>query len=556
MTDDSPRIRLRVLGVVSFSLLIALVARLWFLQVLNADAYEQQAIANLTRYVKVDAPRGRVFDAEGRILVDNRVVTTVSIDKSEFEDAFGGTRKADERRAVLTRLAVEISKSGQLIKVDDIETRLRNSQYSRIGEVPIALDVDDALMLLVGEHPEDYPGIIIDQTTVRDYPYGDLAAHVLGYVGPINDDEYETVEDSPKRYDLNDQIGKSGIEQLFESQLRGTPGTRVYEVDRNERIIQELAAQNTAPIPGNDIHLTVNIDLQNLAEIELRDALDEAKNQEREPGDPEITAPAGAVVVLDPQNGNVLAMASFPNYTPADFVAGMSQEQFSGLSDPENFSPILNRAIQGEYAPGSTFKPFTAYGAIEYGFMTGNGRLPSPYTRVSDDDVNGRAGIAPGGVYRLNPCTAGKCVWQNATGASDSPLRFNNVDLPTAIAVSSDTYFYQIGAEIGRSEIPRDNSIQDAAAMFGLGELTGVQLNAERSGRVGSRDARKAMHEADADAFPEGGWFIGDTINVSVGQGETVVTPLQLANAYGAFGNGATVGPSTNRTSSRRSPTR
>jgi penicillin-binding protein 2 len=527
MTDESPRIRLRVLGVVSFSLLVALVARLWFLQVLNADAYEQQAIANAVRIVKVDAPRGRIFDRNGVLLVDNRVVTTVSIDKSEFENAFSGRAKAEERKAVLTRLAVEISKSGQLIKVDDIERKLRNSEYSRIGVVPIALDVDDSLMLKVGEHPEQFPGIEVGQTTVRDYPYDRIAAHVLGYVGPINDAEYESRKSSPKGYDLNDEIGKAGIEQLFEDQLRGTPGTRVYEVDRQERVIQELTEQNTSPVPGNDIHLTIDIGLQSLVENELFRALEEAKLQRTKPGDPEITAPAGAAVVLDPHDGSVLAMASYPNYPPSDFVEGMTQQQFEGLSDPANYSPILNRAIQGEYAPGSTFKPFTAYAAIEKGFM-GTGDLPGVYEPIDDP-----------GVYNLRPCE-GQCDFFNARGGDGIPSSYNNINLPAALTVSSDTYFYRIGAEIGRSQRD-DHAIQDAAAKFGLGQPTGVQLPGERTGRIADRALKAQLHEQAPGAFPDGGWFTGDNINAAVGQGLTVVTPLQLANAYATLGNGGTL---------------
>jgi penicillin-binding protein 2 len=529
MTDTSPRIRLRVLGVVSFSLLVALVARLWFLQILNVDAYEQQAIANTLRIVKVDAPRGRIFDAQDRLLVDNRVVTTVSIDKSEFERELGGSRRADERMAVLTRLAVEISRSGQLTKVEDIERRMRNSQYSRIGDVPIALDVDDRLMVLIGEHPDEFPGIDVAQTTVRYYPYGPLAAHVLGYVGPINDTEFASKESSPKGYDLNDEIGKGGLEQLFEDVLRGTPGTRVYEVDRQERIIQELVDQNTDPIPGQDIHLTIDVALQNLVENELANALIAAREQpKRFDDDADITAPAGAAVLLDPQNGNVLAMASYPSYEPADFVAGVSQEQFAKLSDPDNYSPILNRAIQGEYAPGSTFKPFTAYGAIEKGFM-GPGRLPGVRDPIDDD-----------GTYELRPCLGDKCDWDNSLGANGFPLQYENIDLPAALTVSSDTYFYAIGAEIGRSERD-DHAIQDAALKFGLGTATGVQLPGERTGRIADRALKAQLHEDAPEAFPEGGWFTGDNINAAVGQGLTVVTPLQLANAYAALGNGGTV---------------
>jgi penicillin-binding protein 2 len=527
---DVPRIRLRIIGVVAVSLLVALVARLWFLQVMNSEGYEQQAIANIERVVKVSAPRGRIFDAQGRVLVDNRVVTTVSIDKAALSREFPAKADAEERTAMLTRLAVEISGSGNLMKVDEIERKLRNSQYSRLGVVPIANDVSDDLMVLIGEHPDEFPGVEVGQTTVRDYPYGSLAAHVLGYVGPINGTEFATKQGSPKGYDLTDNIGKTGLESLFEDVLRGTPGSRVYEVDRQERVIREVTENHTEPVPGDDIYLTIDVALQSEVEKQLATALQEAREQpKRNKDDPDITAPAGAAVVLDPQNGSVLAMASLPTYDPSQFVAGIAQEQFDQLNDPANYTPLLNRAIQGEYAPGSTFKPFTAYAAIANGFM-GSGRLPGIYQRIDDS-----------GTYQLVPCDGDKCSWTNSKDGRGVPLTNKGIDLPAALSVSSDVYFYAIGAEIARSDRGLDHSIQDTAAAFGLGTSTAVQLPAERSGRLGDRELRQSLHEQAPEAFPNSGWFIGDTINVAVGQGETVVTPLQLANAYAALGNGGTV---------------
>ncbi|HEX7094364.1 MAG TPA: penicillin-binding transpeptidase domain-containing protein, partial [Acidimicrobiales bacterium] len=512
----------------SVSLLVALVARLWFLQIMNSESYEQRAIANIERVVKVPAPRGRIFDAKGRVLVDNRIVTMVSIDKARLERE---VPDEDERRAVLTRLAVEISKSGDLIKVDEIERKLRNSQYSKLGTVPIAIDVDDDLMVLIGEHPDDFPGIEVGRTTVRYYPYGTLAAHVLGYVGPINDAEYEERRKSPKGYDLNDSIGKAGLERLFEEELRGIPGTRVYEVDRNERVIREVPEKNTAPIPGHDIYLTIDIEVQATVERELEQALLQAREQpKRRDSDPDITAPAGAAVVTNPQDGSVIAMASYPTYDPSEFIEGISQERFDQLNDPENHYPLLNRAIQGEYAPGSTFKLFTAYAAVKGGFM-GTGRLPGVYQRIDDD-----------GVYELRPCEGDiGCNYKNATNAAGVPLQYRNIDLPTAITVSSDTYFYAIGAEIARSEIGRDHAIQDAAAAFGFGGPTGVQLPNERIGRIADREVKARLHEQAPEVFPEGRWFTGDNINAAIGQGLTVVTPLQLTNAYATFANGGTL---------------
>lgn len=528
MNADVPRIRLRILGVVAMSLLVALVARLWFLQIMNSESYEQRAVANIERVVKVPAPRGRIFDAKGRVLVDNRVVTMVSIDKAKLEREL---RSQAERTEMLTRLAVEISKSGDLIKVDEIERKLRNSQYSKLGIVPIALDVDDDLMVLIGEHPDKFPGVEVGRTTVRYYPYGALAAHVLGYVGPINDKEYEAVRGSPKRYDLNDSIGKTGVEKLFEDVLRGTPGSRVYEVDRTERVIREVPEKNTDPIPGNDIYLTIDIALQATVEQELETALVQARQQrKRNPKDPDITAPAGAAVVTNPKDGSVLAMASYPTYDPSEFVEGITQERFEQLNDPANHTPLLNRSIQGEYAPGSTFKLFTAYAAIKDGFM-GTGRLPGIYQRIDDD-----------GVYELEPCTGDVgCRYRNSRDGRGVPLKYRNIDLPAAITVSSDTYFYAIGDEVARAERGRDHAIQDAALAFGLGAPTGVHLPNERVGRIADRELKQTLHEKYPEAFPDGGWFIGDNINAAIGQGLTVVTPLQLTNAYATFANGGTV---------------
>jgi penicillin-binding protein 2 len=529
MTDDAPRIRLRIIAVVAFSLFVALVSRAWFLQVMNAEAAEERAIQNTERVVRVPAPRGRILDASGRILVDNKVVTVVSIDKAELERTLPARRKADERREMLTNLAVQISRSGQLIKVADIENALRNSLYPRLGEVPIAFDAGEELIVMIGERPDRFPGVKISQSTVRDYRYGNLAAHLLGYVGRINDTEFRERSDSPKSYDRSDAIGKTGVERLFEDELRGVPGSRVFEVDRHERVIREVVERDTEPVPGNDVYLSIDIDLQKMVEDELRVALEQARLQPvRRQGDPPVTAPAGAAVVVDPRDGSVLAMASYPTFDPGEFVNGISQSRFAYLNDPVNHSPILNRAIQGEYAPGSTFKPITAYAALRGGFM-GTGILPGPQQRVDDP-----------GVFRLTPCEGEKCVWQNSLRADGTPTTHRGIDLRASLTVSSDTYYYAIGAEIARSR-SNDHAIQDAALAFGLGQSTGVGLPSERSGRIPDRELKKELHERYPDVFPEGRWYIGDNINLSIGQGDTLVTPIQLANLYATLANGGTI---------------
>ena len=230
--------------------------------------------------------------------------------------------------------------------------------------------------MFLGEREDEFPGVNVVQRTVRAYPYGSLAAHLLGYVGPINRTEWEAAQqridpdaDGSKPYQLNHEIGKTGVERIFEDQLRGIPGTRFLEVDASGRVVDEIDELAEDPIPGNDVWLSIDLDLQALAEAELSQGLLDARLRGADPGDPPIVAPAGSVVMLDPRNGDLLAMASFPTYEPADFVNGITSTQFNELISEDNFSPILNRAIQGTYAPGSTFKLVTALAALQEGVL-------------------------------------------------------------------------------------------------------------------------------------------------------------------------------------------
>ena len=524
MTDDVPRFRLRIIGVISISLFVALIARLWYLQVLNTDEEQQRATANFVRTVRDPGPRGRIFDVNGNILVDNKVVNVVRIDKVLWERAFPKSKKAAERRSAITKLAIEISRSGRLTKVADLERTIDNA--APLEKVTIAVDVDRDLLLYIGERPDEFPGVVIGQALVRDYPYGDLAAHVLGYVGRISGPEYVSLKTSSKAYGPDDDIGKTGVEKIFEDDLRGTPGTSVFEVDASERIIREVTEGRVDPKPGNDVWLTIDIQLQQLTEQELASALAAARLQtKRNPDDPDITAPAGAAVVLDPQTGAVRAMASYPTYSPKDFVGGISQTKYQSLTNATSFRPLTNRATEGQYAPGSTFKLFTAYAAIDGNFM-GQGRLPTIAAREFD---NGFFNLAT-----FDKCI-GECLFKNSLGANGKPTTNTEVNLQKSLAVSSDTYYYKIGAEIDLSK--NDRAIQTAAERFGLGRVSGIQLPGEASGLIPDKTLKKARHQQNPTAFPNGDWTTGDTINLAVGQGDVLVTPLQLANAYATFAN-------------------
>ena len=523
--DQRPDFRLHVLGIVAVCLVAALFARLWYLQVLQSEELRAAASDNILRFVHVEAPRGRIFDADGRILVDNRVVQVVVVDRKEMEAALGDE---DERFQALHQLAAIVSRSGRLTKVGEIIERLESREFGPFEKVPVAIDIGSDLVVYLGEHADVLPGVSVEERTVRTYPYGDVAAHVLGYVGPLTASEYQAenagldpADPGAKTYKPGDEIGKTGVERIFESELRGVPGERVLEVNARNEVVRERYDLRREPRPGNDVHLTIDLDIQSLVERELRSALDGARNQEVEADyeGAEFAAPAGAAVALDPRDGSVLAMASFPTYDPRDFVSGISQRLFDDLTAAANYSPILNRAIQGLYAPGSTFKVVTAYAALTQEVIASDEAALIAVDEFYNDT----------GTYRYP-----LCVEESATCLFESPYCCERgVDLRDALVVSSDTYFYRVGGEgfFGR-ERPLDEGIQETARLFGLGTRTGVALPYERPGVVPDRDYYDYQFSEGVFLRSGAQWYPGDTINLAIGQGNLLTTPLQMANLY------------------------
>ncbi|MDY7106469.1 MAG: penicillin-binding protein 2, partial [Actinomycetota bacterium] len=512
MNDDSSRLRLAVLGIVTLSLFTALFARLWYLQVMSAPDLQVQAETNRFRRVHFEGERGKIVDREGRVLADNRESIVVTIDREEF-------RTLDDTDDLLVRLANRLNQSGELVKVSDIEARLGDARYDPFKPVPIAEDVSEELEVYLLERASEFPSVDVERMYVRTYPYGATAAHVLGYTGAINADELATVENAEKPYEGGDEIGKTGVEAFFESDLRGVPGERVIEIDRRNRDVGTV--QEVEPQPGSDLQLTIDIELQEATERALADGLALARLQEKdEPEDPDFVAPAGAALVLDVDTGEILSMASNPTYDPAEFVGGISRARFGELNDAASHHPLTNRAIQSGYAPGSTFKTITAYAALTNGV-------------ISADEV-----IDDRGFHRLENCDGDTCEFQNAGRAV-----LGEVDMREAMTKSSDVYFYRLGETfwVYSDQYGGRTAIQDAARSFGFGSRTGVQLPSESSGTVGDPDLKASRHEQNPEAFPYGRWSTGDNVNLSIGQGDLLVTPLQLANAYATFANGGTV---------------
>jgi penicillin-binding protein 2 len=523
--DDAGRLRLRIFAFVALILFGALFTRLWYLQGIEAETYQAEAETNVLREVFEEAPRGRILDRNGRVLVDNKVVDVVTIDKAVLSDL-----DEAERDTMFYELAVAISRSGRLTKRDAISREIASPEYGPFDVVPVAVDVDPSLLVFLGERPDQFPGVEVVSRTVRSYPFGTLAAHLLGYVGPITLEELQvsnsridpTASDA-RTYQLSDEVGKTGVERVFENALRGVPGVRYLEVDNRGEVIGERTEFARPPETGADVYLTIDIDLQALVERELADGLAAVRERESKPGEPEFVGAAGSAVAIDPRDGGLLAMASFPTYDPSEFVNGISFAQFEQLTSPDNFSPILNRAIQGTYAPGSTFKVVTAYAALVKGLFGPDS--------IIEEARDGR--ILDTGTYRYSRClddlaAADTCTFRSPASGGDT------YDLTQAITASSDVFFYKLGGE-GFWQLPTegpdgDEAIQATARQMGLGSSTGIQLPYERAGVVPDR--------AFFDERFGSTWRAGDTIQLAIGQSDLLVTPTQLANLYATIGNG------------------
>ncbi|MEY2588086.1 MAG: penicillin-binding protein 2 [Acidimicrobiaceae bacterium] len=519
MNPDNPRLRLSVLGVVIVSLFAALFARLWYLQVLASQEFQRAASANSQRVILEEAPRGRILDRNGVVLVGNEISTVVTIDRSKLPAAnkSPATQLVDPARVeLLDRLASEITHYRPDKPIDRafLEKRIADVRYSPYTPVPVAEQVPKELELFLDEHHLEFgPAVAVTSATVRTYPYGRVASHVLGYLGAITPDELAARANDPKTYQLGNDIGREGVERTYESELRGVPGKRVLEVDAKGNTVGVLSS--TPPIPGNDVQLTIDANVQAVTEQSLKDELANAHN--RQNSDKSYNpAPAGAAVVLDATNGQVIAMASYPDYDPRDFVNGISSDKWDLYNNDPNV-PLNNRALYGLYAPGSTFKLLTAYAALKSGAITGA-------TTINDR-----------GSYTIPNCK-GQCTFTNAQNASHGL-----VNLPRALTVSSDVYFYQLGARFDQERGTLGDPMDAAATAFGFAQETGIPLPGEQVGFVPTKDKSKARHDANPTAFPKADWFVGDNINLAIGQGDLVVTPLQLADAYSAFANGGTL---------------
>jgi penicillin-binding protein 2 len=557
--SERSSLRLAVLGILLGSLLVTMVGRLFFLQVVAADVYTQKASDNRIREVVSPATRGLILDQAGRPLVANRTSLVVSVDRTEI------AKQKDDGKAVLTRLAkalgttyTALSYKLELCGPTAHEKPPICWNGSPYQPIPVAKDISQALALTIMEKRSDYPGVTAGLEAVREFPspYGVNAAHLLGYLGPVSDDELAAqkaardagqLDPSESTLRRTDLVGRAGLEAEYDEALRGIPGIKRLTVDQSAAVVG--SAGETESKPGDYVVTNIDARLQKVVEKQLLAAVERARATKSRTGPGNYKADSAAAVVLDVTNGHVLAMASYPSYDPAVWVGGISSKEYTALTSKKANTPMLSRAIQGQFVPASTFKIVSAAAALQNGY--------SAYETYQ----------CPGVLQ------VGDRKFSNFEGESPGP-----VDLAKGLAVSCDTMWYAIADTFWRKDggltptaKPKD-PFEKMAKAFGFGARTGIDLPSESRGRVGGRAFKTALNEQLHDAwckraetgYPEvaktdptrarylkalavencadgGVYRIGDAVNLSIGQGDTVATPLQVAQAYAAVANGGTI---------------
>ncbi len=478
-------LRIAILGVLAITIFCALFFRLWALQVISGEHYLEDARNNQIRSFRLQAPRGSIVDRDGNLLVSNTPGTLVQIWPAALEDV-----PAASRNAMLRRLSRLLG-----VRFDRMKKKV-SEQAERDPLTPVAVKtgVDDVKIAYLMEHQNEFPGLQVSETHLRSYERGTLAAQILGYVGEISEQQLEGRAD--EGYAPGDRIGQTGIEAIYDGYLRGAPGLgRVY-VDALGRVTSGREFSQL-PESGDNIRLTIDAELQDAAERAIEYGIRLAHD------DGEWAADGGALVAMDVRTGEILALASNPTFDPSVYVGTVEEKDLERLADPRANHPTLNRAISGIYPPGSTFKPFTALAALQE-------RLLGP-----DEVIQ---------------CT-GKEVIDGQTFANWDPYKNEPMTLTTALANSCDTYFYDVALRF--YERP-DSPLQRWSRRMGFGGRTGVDLGPEERGLVPTPEWRRRTFDTEIDRI----WTSGDSVQLSIGQGDLLVTPLQMTRAYAMIANG------------------
>jgi penicillin-binding protein 2 len=499
--NDTPRLRLAVVAIVALSLFAALFARLWYLQVLSAPTFRLQAQTNRIQEVLEPAPRGRILDRNEHVLVDNRASNVVTVDRSIVSDE-------DDQKHLLERLSPVLG-----VPVEDLAKKLASNRVSPYTPVPIADDVDQKVMTQLMERSDEFVGVAAKRVAVRTYPEGNLAAQVLGYVQEVNQDDL----DANAALHQGDIIGRSGVERVYDKELRGTPGKLEIEVDAKGKPVRVVS--HVPPKQGADVVLSLDIGIQRSAEDALRQGLEDTRGRLFEDDKTHLKADAGSVVVLDTK-GDVEALASYPTFDLPALADGISDAEAKVLfpQGRDDAAPYLNRGLQSAYEPGSTWKLVTADAALRTGLINGNFTLnDTGHFTISGD------------------CSGKSCQRTNAGSTA-----YGTVDVRRALAVSSDVFFYTLGERFWQQRSNPaygQDAIQKVARQYGFGSKTAIPLP-EVDGLVLTKESKNARAEESHGKLGTPGWYTGDNVNLAIGQGVVNVTPIQIANAYATFANG------------------
>jgi penicillin-binding protein 2 len=546
--SERSRLRLVVLQVLVLSLFVTLGGRLWYLQVVAGERYEQAATDNRLRQVAVPAVRGQILDDQGRPLVRNRTALVVSVSRTEL------LRQRDAGTELLQRL-------GDVIGVPYDELRARTTlcdgdapkpcwNGSPYEPIPVTETDDTTIALRILERQEEFPGVTAELSPVREFPApaGANAAHLLGYLSPVTEEELTQQEQQATgtRIGRRDLVGRAGLERQYDDALRGASGVRTVAVDHRGRVSGTVDEQPATP--GNHVVTSIDAGIQAAAETQLQAAIDRARSRNDRDGN-SYSAPTGAAVVLDHRTGRIVALASYPSYDPAIWVGGISSSDYAAITSEDAHYPNQSRATQGEFAPASTFKVVSTAAAVAAGYD-----IDGTYSCPSSFQVGNRA-------FRNYESQA-----------------YGQISLERALEISCDTVFYRFAYELwlrDGGDRPRADAADTFLRMaqgFGFGRPTGLDLPAESGGRIADRAWKQQTWEATKETScrraaegypdvaaddPERAAYLqqiasdncvdgfkyrgGDAVNFAIGQGDTTITPLQLAVAYGAIANGGTL---------------
>jgi penicillin-binding protein 2 len=500
--ESRPNLRLRVVGVAVLILFGVLVLRLWTLQVVEGKSFAAAVSRNQVRVVSIPAPRGEIVDRNNTVLVTNVPQEEILLSRAE----------AAQHPQIIGMVAALVGQTPQ-----QVQASVNNNRYSPYEPVPVAANVSPATVQYLQTNQAEYPGVSVETVTQRTYPQGGTTGTpILGYLGDISS---SYLASHPNQgYTQGSQVGVSGIEAQYESYLRGVDGRQALSVNADGTVVGTLSSR------GAQIGDTVVLNVDNGLQQAVQNALQQQIMTDRHTLDAVDgrvpPAKDGAVIVMNPSNGQVLALASYPSYDLNEWVGGISPANFSALSatGAEN-----DYAIEGQYTPGSTFKLVTATAALQAGLIT----PASSYTDTGTFKIPGCP--SPGVTADTG------CVLHDDPG--DGGGTFN---ISGALTVSSDAFFYNLGALFWdqRGQFG-DTPIQNTATSYGEGTVTGIDLPGEGQGRIDGFLTRAKLHAEAPKGFPYApSWFTGDNVEMAFGQGETVLTPIEQAVAYSTFANG------------------